>query len=276
MIKKIAVILILSLLIASCGSDKIVRDDNRVYFSGTVLAEYPEGVNLDLRSPYYTVNTDRKARISLFHEYDEILYSFYTDDFSKFRVSVEPGYYDILVESPHSFPKYFSGIDLTRDADMNLDIKYDFSVIDTLLIDFYYGTTEQFPPTKFNEGYERQLLEELNEDIGNHLNVDDAIRFSSDDIYTNHIFSSYRIPLKKGVFTYDAVSRAQMFLRPGISSYPEQMHTGYQTYLVFIEFHNGGIDIVLDPGDFTYVGEPYINFYGDSNFYDPPDSIYWH
>lgn len=272
MLNKIICATIILLLFVSCGTDKITREEGMANISGYVLAEYVNSGD-NPNSPLYTVNTQRSARITLTKDIKEIQYSVETNKYSEFRLNVEPGNYNIMVETPHSFAKYYGAVEILNDTVMALKVTYDFFVIDSLVIDFYYGTMDNPPLIAFSEEYERAQLAALNEMIGYRLSLDGAVRFASDDLFTNYIYTSYRIPLAENVYTYDAFIRADMLLRSGMSEFPSQMQVGSQSYLRFIDFQNGGIDIVLNPDDFYIPDVPYINFYGDTNFYDPPDSI---
>lgn len=273
MFKFIVSLILILMMFVSCGTDKITREDGMAYVSGYVFAEYPGGLDVELNSSLYSLNSKRPARVSFFHEYNEILYSAETDAISEFKLNIEPGLYNIMVETPHSFARFYSDVNIVSDTFLSLDVRYDFVVIDSLVIAFYYYNNLYEPAVTFTEEYERIQLNALNSNIGNILEPGKSLRLTDDDFITDQVFTIYKIPLVKGAFTYDAYSRAQMVLRSGLYNFPLQMMIGNQTYLPYVSFYNGGIDIVLDPDDFYIPDGPYIFDYNDSNYYDPPDTI---
>lgn len=266
--KFLFLILIASLIFLACDDKKPFNQIDTVFVSGAVLADYHfQDHNPPLNSIYYSQQTGRKAYVAFTDSLD-VEYGLLTNSQSQYNLNLRPGVYNIKVETDHSYPRYFEDVSITGDTTIKLETKYDFYIIDSVIIDFYYGNDLTSIGPIFTEDAEIEYLEELNELVGNRLQLNDYLRVDSDTMITMNgaVYHQYRIPLVEGVRTYDAYSRVQMVIRSGLHEFPSQMKLSYQTYLItiYVDFFNGGIDIIFDPE--TY--QPY------DGFYTPPESTY--
>lgn len=251
--------------ICSCDDKKPTNSIFTINASGYITADFNDPNLTDsLSSLYYSTQTGRKALVS-FTDTLDITYALTTNNQSHYSINLKPGLYDIKVETFHGYPKYFDEVLIIGDTNIDLNSKYDFFVIDTVIVLFHYADFQHPLSIYYTEEEERAFLEELNELSGHCLVPDEAVRITSNNIIDvpEVIFTEYRIPIVEGTRVFDAYSRVSTVMHFEAPDLPEVMRMGHQIYFYFFDIPFTGFDSLFLP-------------ILEGDYYTPPESVYYY
>ena len=176
----------------------------------------------------YTVTTGEKAEVRLVFpngQSRQIL----TDDSSAFLYVLDSGTYDIIVQTPHSYPDTFSNVEIATDTTLKLKILFDYLETDHLT--FYYRYNSGLD--SLGERLERHYLEKIDQSIGNDLRLDLAKR-TIDTVYMSDIYYiKYRIPTTRPRYLWMTYEKARWLLERESCEFPETLKLNYLGYICF-------------------------------------------
>jgi len=244
---------LIALLMLGCSRFKGSDSPLEVQVSGRVLAYIcgplgePEVGHYPDTLPY-SVQTGLPAEIEFTSE-SGVTTSLETNKLSTFELTLPLGLYSIRIETDHTRPDVFDKVALTADTAMNLVIRYDYAVTNLIYLAFCYESSGSMPLTPEAE---RAILDELNDDVGGLLLLDDATRFPSSCVL-------YRIPTVPDHRLWE-VAQAVGF-RVRTTNVHEALRMSVPNYGIC-------------PEDFVVIGDTIFVIPFDSMIVmDPPDSI---
>ncbi len=224
--------------ILSCSDEeKLVyisdSDVVNVEVSGTVYAYYCgwfEGYNGSTR---YTVATGEKATIK-FLRLGDYSYIFETDDSSDYKMLIDTGTYDIIVEIGHSFPDTAENVYIANDTTIDFEFIYATLIPDTLSLEFYYNPAAD----SLGEEVETNHLNSLNGRLGNVLDIENCTRTAhySQILGSYHVY--YYTAFDTSYYFWQVVEAANNILAIYESVYPEELDVHF--FAIYCLFNMGG------------------------------------
>jgi len=175
-------------------------------------------------TPYYEA-TGRFAKMTFTNQATSEAASAHSDENSRYSIELEPGTYTMMVESAHSWPRFWQQVVVSGNTRIDIPIYLEFDLIDSVIVAFEYTTVGPGSSDPFTPEVEIGLLRSLNQNVGNLLRVEEArnVVISTDDEPPSHIVSSYYIPVANRHYTWEVFAAVSVELRYQPGKYPLQM-----------------------------------------------------
>ncbi len=216
------------LFFQGCTEKKYILSDNKIELTGEVLAYYCYG---EYRVPSYdkrySVNTGRPAVVSFVSESGGIQ-STTTDDSSSFRMFVDSGMYDVIVETGHTFPDTFPDVLITKDTILEFTIYFNWFNDDTVWVYFVYSS----PNDTLGLAVEVEHIKRLNYLIGG----DFKEIFESREViiydfpFDTSVYVRYGMPVVQGAYVFDVSERSYILLKTPELGFPVGMFVEISFY----------------------------------------------